>query len=220
LAGATDVQNAAKLTGIPAETIARWVDADGDVDQSTLERLRDLAESELTVRLASGQTRGVRDLAVVVGIMRDKVARYGRKAEPTGTTAVEVRDALEEWVIDAVVDEAHLTDDGAFDAHHDATNGLQSELLRRANDEPGQPHRPALLAWFSGKAEVPALPDLFDWATAHLSKLVMEHGDLIAAATEADGWRRNGGTSTTTSTPSVPLVSACSSSPACPPSTP
>jgi len=54
--------------------------------------------------------------------------------------AVEVRDALHDWLVDDLVDESALTDDDALEAHHDAITGLISELpggtraLRAFND--------------------------------------------------------------------------------------
>jgi len=123
--------------------IARWIDE--APDQSALERAHDLAVSEMTAKIASGETRGVRDLAVVAGIMRDKMARYGEAPAPSGLTAVEVRDALHDWLVDDLVDESALTDDDALEAHHDAITGLISELLRLANAEAHQPNRPAIL---------------------------------------------------------------------------
>jgi hypothetical protein len=79
------------------------------------------------------------------------------------------------------VDPADLTDEATYEAHADAIGELRRELLRCANAEAGQPHRPALLAWHSGKV-VPAEADLMAWATAHLSRLVMENGGLVPAA--------------------------------------
>jgi transposase-like protein len=79
LAEATSLEDASRKLGIPKDTIARWMAL--APDQSALERAHDLAMSEMTAKMAAGETRGIRDLAVVAGIMRDKIARYG-KAQP------------------------------------------------------------------------------------------------------------------------------------------
>jgi hypothetical protein len=77
-------------------------------------------------------------------------------------------------------------------------------LLRRANAEPGQPHRPSILHWYRAAFDLthgkepgphPASDDFLDWAQAHIAELVITHGSLVAAAayvTEQDRLRQAG----------------------------
>lgn len=190
LAEAADVPTAARTLGVSEKAIREWI-AEAP-DQSALERSHDLAMSELKAKMASGETRGIRDLAVVAGIMRDKIARYGRKPEPTGTTSIQVLDALTDWLVDEVADPADLEDEKAgLEAIAEAEADLRRELLRRANAEAGQPHRPSILHWYRASFDLstgkepgphPASVDLLDWCQAHIAELVITHGSLVGAA--------------------------------------
>lgn len=151
LADATSMDYAVKLTGIPADTISRWVDE--APDQTDLERNVELALSEVTTRLASGQTRGLRDVATVYGILRDKLARYGRaEREP------EPDPEQQEW---ATRLEAALADKYGIDLADDRADDLLDDhifLLARWHHAEG-PLPPEV--WEDPAALVAALPD--DW---------------------------------------------------------
>jgi len=190
LARVVGAEVAAETLGMDARTVRGWLAKAGDPPElqgsaSQWSQALELAQAKLGSKIASGKLTAVQ-LATVAGIAERNLANIGKaQPGPSGTTALEVRDQLTDWIVDNLVDEADLTDEAVYEADHDAIDGLVSELLRLANAEDHQPHRPAILAWHSGKAEVAAEADLMDWATAHLSQLVMEHGDLITAATEA-----------------------------------
>jgi hypothetical protein len=60
-----------------------------------------------------------------------------------------------------------------------AIESIDRMLSIRANAEHGQPHRPAILAWFSNRPETPA-GDVGMWARDIVRGLLVQHGTLAA----------------------------------------
>jgi hypothetical protein len=147
LAEATDLPTAARTTGIPSETIARWMDE--APDQSDLERARDLAQADLTAKLAMGETRGIRDLAVVVGIMRDKIQRASKAPEPERPSWGE---RLDDW-IDATYPPGHRE---LARRAHDRWSEDELHRLEAAVRHPQSPTDEELQAWAEANPEVVA----------------------------------------------------------------
>ena len=197
LAEATDVPTAAKHFGIQERTIREWMDE--APERSDLERAQEVALSEVTVRLAKGESSiGLKYLTTIAAILTDKVQRAGRRPDAgAGPSAVDVFDQLIDWTLDDVLGEDEYTDDeAALEGLDDALGDLWSELLGRANEEPGQTHRPAFLAWHREGYQAahglpvpnppfPASPDLLEWCQAHVAQIVLEHGGSLVPAVAA-----------------------------------
>jgi hypothetical protein len=92
---------------------------------------------------------------------------------------------------------AETVTEETFDAVQAGLDELQPELLRRANaellpDRPEPEHnagrRGPMLAWFSGREEVPA-GDVLEWAKEQVRAILTEHGSFPAFAASAEAQR-------------------------------
>jgi hypothetical protein len=139
---------------------------------------------------------------VVAGIARRHIGKTeAAGADGTGS-AVDAREAFIAWLLDTLpelqVETVPAEDEAAIDTHVDgletAIRAFVPELLRRANAElsPDRPeHNPpgsyriAMLAWFSGRTEIPA-GDILEWSKAQVLEVIETHGSLVAW----HAWRR------------------------------
>lgn len=193
LARIAGAEVASERTHIPVQTVRRWMDAAGiqpgaELPQDRLEALRDLAEASVTADLVAGRIREVQAMTVA-GIARRHIAK---PAPQLDASAVSVRDTFVDWIVDTVPAES-LDSEEALTATAAAIDDVRTMLLlRRANAETpygpeNSPHRRALLAWFSGREEIPA-GDILDWSKAQVLEVLETHGSLAAwhAAALAD----------------------------------
>lgn len=92
LAEVRSVPIAARELKIPVDTLTRWVE---EAEQTpALQRAVDLALSELTGGIADGTIKG-RDLTVAYGVLRDKLARYGKaETRPVANDPMEILERL------------------------------------------------------------------------------------------------------------------------------
>ncbi|HET9754968.1 MAG TPA: hypothetical protein VFP66_00575 [Candidatus Limnocylindrales bacterium] len=188
LARIAGAEVASERTGIPIQTIRRWMDAAGvrpgaDLPQERLEALRDLAEASVTRDLVEGRIRGVQAMTVA-GIARRHIAKAEAATTDGSGSAVAAYDEFAGWLVDAVVTEP-IESEEAFAALEAAIDDVVPMLLRRANAEtdlatqPPSPHRVALLAWHSGRPEIEA-GDVLEWAKSTVLEVIAEHGNITA----------------------------------------
>jgi transposase-like protein len=198
LARVMGADSAAASLHIDPRTVRKWSAQAGhgpELDGSAegWQRLLDLAQSRVAVALAADKVRP-KDAAVIAAIaernLRQLEARSWIVDEPS---SVDAREAFFGWVIETLPDmPAYLEDQAAIEAYvnqlADAIGSLSPELLRRANAElapdravhnPEGSHRLALLAWFSGRPEIPA-GDILEWAKAQVLEVIEQHGSLVA----------------------------------------
>jgi hypothetical protein len=90
-------------------------------------------------------------------------------------SAVAARDLFTDQLVESLPD---VTEEN-FDALDGACGRVLRHLVRRANAEPYQPHRPAILAWFSGDPDTEA-GDVLDWAQREVARILPDHGSLLA----------------------------------------
>lgn len=193
LARLVGAEAAAQGRNVTPGTIRKWMARDGHSPAPTLpmDRLEAIAAATIAgveKDLAEGRLTTVQR-ATVHGIMR-RVIRDERKAARQSDeldSAIAARDRFADWILDA-----EIFEDGAdADECVSAIRFLMSPgLLVLANREAGRdgpewdpdnlsPHRRALLAWHSGRPEVPA-GDVLEWAQEQTLALVKEHGGLVA----------------------------------------
>src|SRR3954451_25478257 len=160
LASVIGAEAAGQQLSIPWRSIRRWSEQAGNAPElaapsgSWAELMR-LAIARTTAAVAGGKLHPS-TVATIAGIAA-RNAHRDPEPKATGTgTALEAADAFDDWAIDVyVVHETALTadrSDAAWDAaiaaSHVLLGRLHGELIRRANAERLQPHRPALLRFF------------------------------------------------------------------------
>jgi transposase-like protein len=193
LARVMGAEAAGKQLGIDPRTIVKWMSQAGDRpeldgDAGTWQRLFDLAHARTEAALASGKL-SAQATATVMAIAQRNLEKLRDKPAPP-ESAVAAREAFYGWLEETTV--ATMGSDPAeIDATVDALESINRMLIVRANAEHGQPHRPAILAWFSNRPETPA-GDVGMWAREIVRGLLVEHGTLAAwhAADVADQERR------------------------------
>lgn len=167
LASVMGADSAADQLGMTADRIRQWAKQAG-VDPADTIDAADWADVE---RVALARTMAMivdprakpSQVATVAAIAK----RNADKPRPEAVdSALEAREAFLDWLCERTTDEPALA-------------AVPGELLRRANAEPGQPHRRALLAWFSDRTESNAgepivAGDLLEWAKAQVEDI----GDL------------------------------------------
>ena len=116
--------------------------------------------------LDTGKVNGTQALTMAAIALRN--ASTVKEAPPD--SAATAHDAFADWLGG---DELALDTDTSADA----IGSLFTELMRRANEEPDQPHRVAMLAWFSGRPE-PVAGDVLLWAQGQTQAILAEHGSL------------------------------------------
>jgi hypothetical protein len=153
-----------------------------DLPQERLEALRDLAEASVTRDLVEGRIRGVCAMTVA-GIARRHIAKTeATKADGSGS-AIAAKGTFFDW-LEGVAAES-IESDEEIEPTIGAIGAVVPDLLLpRANAEadpyaPPSPHRVAILAWFSGRPEVPA-GDVLEWAKAQVLEVIEQHGSLVA----------------------------------------
>jgi hypothetical protein len=167
LAAIVGAETAGKRLSIQPRTIRGWAERAGKAPADAIARtdwaaLAEAARARVAAELASGKLSAVQ-VATIAGIAE----RNLRDAtEPPPESAVAALDAFMDWVDDS----------GYIEAEEDFDEVLP-ELIGRANAEDGQPHRRAMLAWFSGRPEIPA-GDVLPWAQAQTNAIIAEHGTL------------------------------------------
>jgi hypothetical protein len=176
LAAVLGLSATADQLGIPEDTIASWMAKAGRrpadaIEAPSWKRVADLALTKAERMVAEGKLSVAQLLNVVA--MSQKGAATEAKASPDEASATRARDQFYDWLTDRVA-----TDGDDVEALAAAMRALQPALLVIANDEPGRPHRSAMLAWFSDRAEVPA-GDVLAWAQATTDALIAEHGSLL-----------------------------------------
>lgn len=140
------------------------------------QRLLTLAQAKVESALLNPKLHPA-TAATIAGIAERNLAKL-RDRPATVDSAVAARDAFLDWMVENVPDE--VNDDASMDRLADTILDLKSTLLiDAANREPGQPHRAAILAWFSGRSEVDA-GDVLDWAKAQVLAMLAEHGTILA----------------------------------------
>jgi transposase-like protein len=168
---------AAEQLHILPRTIRKWMEAAGDPPElagnaSVWQRHFDLASARVERFLTTGKVTAVQ-AATIAAI----AARNMRDAKPAGETpAVNAQETFRDWLVDTVAVGLNAE---ALGPTVEAIEQLTPELLRRANAEVGQPHRPAMLAWFSGRLEIPA-DGVMEWAREQTKAILAEHGTLSA----------------------------------------
>ena len=162
---------AARQLRIDPRTVVKWMRDAGDPPalRGTQEQWRqqfELAHARLMEKLASPKIT-IHDLVLAKGVA-ERNMKEASDAPPE--SAVAAHGAYLDWLLDA---------SGALDVDtpEEAIDALLPELIRRANGEEGQPHRPAILAWFSGRPEV-AAGGVLPWAQAETRAILVEHGSL------------------------------------------
>ncbi len=150
-----------------AQTVRNWMAKAGRTPADAISsadwaQLGEMARAQVQAALLSGRVRP-KDAAVIAAIA-DRNAAKVEDAPPV--SSVFALDAFVDWVVHA----GHVETEDDF-------YGLLPELLRRANEEDGQPHRRPTLAWFSGRPEVPA-DGVLDWAKEQTHVILAEHGSL------------------------------------------
>jgi hypothetical protein len=148
--------------GIPEDTVSSWMRKAGKspadaIDPPSWKRVADLALAKAERMVAEGKMSAAQLLNVVT--MAQKGAASEARTKPSDS-AVTARDAFVESEPDAPV-------------------AILRELLRRANAEPDQPHRAAMLAWFSDDPDTPA-GDVLAWAQGQTEAIRATHGTLDA----------------------------------------
>lgn len=116
LAQVRSIPIAARDLGVPVDTLTRWVDEEPPTP--ALELAVNLALSQLTARIADGTIKG-RDLTVAYGVLRDKLARYGKAAKVDAASIEQrlliIRNTFLGWPVEGDPAEA----DAFWDAFHD-----------------------------------------------------------------------------------------------------
>jgi hypothetical protein len=168
---------AAKALGMDPRTVRKWSEQAGDAPElagnaGAWQRLFDLAHARVESMLSGGKLSATQ-VAVIAGIAQRNI----RDARPDDEqSAVTAREAFTDWLVDTV---AVGLDAQELAATVEAIEALTPELLRRANAELGQPHRHAMLAWFSGRLEIPA-DGVTEWAREQTQAILAERGTLSA----------------------------------------
>jgi hypothetical protein len=190
LARIAGAEIASERSGIPVQTIRRWMDAAGlqsgaDLPLERLEALRDLAEATVTRDLVEGRIRGVQAMTVA-GIARRHLAKAQEVGADRPVSAVAAKEIFFDWLENVAADGLKTEDD--IDATVAAIGAIVPDLLLpRANLEADpyatvpSGHRAAILAWFSRRTEVEA-GDIVPWAKAQVLEVITTHGSLV-------GWR-------------------------------
>jgi hypothetical protein len=161
---------------------AAGVQPGADLPQERLEALRDLAEASVTRDLVEGRIRGVQAMTVA-GIARRHLAKAQAVSTVVPASAVAARETFFYWLEDVAAD--GIESEEEIDATIAAIGAIVTDLLlRRANAEadpygPPSPHRVSILAWFSGRSEIPA-GDVLDWAKAQVLEVIETHGSIVA----------------------------------------
>lgn len=179
LAAVVGAETAAAQLGWDPRSVRKWAGQAGTAPADAIARtdwatLGDAMLAGVAADLASGKLTAVQK-ATIAGIAK----RNAEKAPPASESAVAARERFLEWVAQA------YTESEDVDAWGDAVDYLMgSGLLVLANEEqdpnlPNSPHRSALLAWHSGREEIPA-GDILEWAQGQTLALVKEHGSLVA----------------------------------------
>jgi transposase-like protein len=192
LAAVLGLSAAADQLGIEEKTLASWMAKAGKrpadaIQPASWQRVADLALTKAERLVAEGKLSAAQLLNVVT------MAQKGAQSETRNGTgeplAIDARETFWDWLLDRVTAEPMpVVDDASLDAHLEALaaalDDVRPELLRRANAEPGQPHRDALLAWASGRTEWKGSPivagDLLDWAQVQVKDIIVTHGSLLA----------------------------------------
>jgi hypothetical protein len=181
---------ASKQLGMQARSIRNWMaragatpaDAIASADWAALGAM---ARAQVSADLLAGKVRP-KD-AAIIGAIAD---RNAAKPEPVGEeSAVAVQPLFMTWLLETVGASLDASGDAlsedALAATVDAIEAVRTELLlRRANAEtdlyePSSPHRLGVLAWFSGRQEIPSA-DLLDWAKAQVLDVLATYGSLAA----------------------------------------
>ncbi len=186
LAAAVGAEQAAQALGYDPRTVREWARR-ADVAPADMISVPDwaslatLAMSRAQRMVTEGKLSAVQ-LATIAGI----ATRNAAKVADPAPSAVEAREAFFGWLVETIdIERLDQTDEATFGALDKALGHLPPALLRLANAESGQPHRPALLAWFSGRTETPA-GDVLAWAQAQVRAMIAEHGDLLAWSVAAN----------------------------------
>lgn len=192
LAAVVGAEVAGQQLGIDHRTIRRWAEAAGSsvadtIDAPSWERLGALALARAEAMVATGKLTAIQ-LATMAGIAKRNAERPPSAGEPS---AKDAQEALFDWLYDLMEAEplpADVVDEGTLHAYLDEVEAALGEiprhLLRCANAEATNsqkangPHRRAILAWHSGRDEVPA-GDVLEWAKAQVQDLIAEYGDLV-----------------------------------------
>lgn len=172
LATIVGAEEASRQLGMQTRTIRKWCERAGRAPADAIRgddwaSIGALARSQVAARLAAGKVTPVQ-AATIAGIAQRNALTV---QELPPESAVAALDSFCDWS----VGEGYVTDEADLDGF----DALQRELIRRANAEPGQPHRPAMLAWFSKRPDIPA-DDLPTWVQAQTTALIAEHGSLAA----------------------------------------
>lgn len=180
LARVIGAEAASKQLGIGGkDTVRGWMLAAGDPPelQGSAEgwsRLLDLAQSKAEADLASGKLSAVQ-AASIAGIAERNLREIAKsKPEQAATSAVVAREGFYDWLVDTLT----IPPPDDWPAVESAVDHIQRELLVRANAEPYQPHRTAMLAWFSGNEREAG--DILEWAQGQVADLIATHGSLVA----------------------------------------
>lgn len=174
-------ESAGKQLHIDPRTIRKWMGQAGappelDGDAGTWQRLFELALARTEAALASGKLSATAT-ATIAGIAQRNLEKVRDRPAPP-QSAVAARDAFYDWLAEGAAEAmgSNPTEED-LDATIDAIESMNPMLLVRANAEPGQPHRQAMLAWFSGRPEIPA-GEALPWAQDQTRALLAEHGSL------------------------------------------
>jgi transposase-like protein len=181
LARVMGAEAAGKQLGIDPRTIVKWVSQAGDRpeldgDAGTWQRLFDLAHARTEAALASGKL-SAQATATVMAIAQRNLEKLRVKPAPS-ESAVAAREGFYDWLEETTA-AAMGSDPAEIEATVDALESINRMLIVHANAEPGMPHRPAILAWFSNRPETPA-GDVGMWAREIVRGLLVQYGTLAA----------------------------------------
>ena len=171
-------EDAAKRLGLDPRTVRTWMGKAGRAPADAITSpdwatLGELARTQVQADLVSGKVKP-KDAAVIAAIADRNAAKV---TEGPPDTAPSAHAAYNDWLVsDPILDKLGIDVEAIADGTEPFPSPL-AELLRRANAEPGQPHREAMLAWFSGRTEFPA-GDVLEWAKDQTRRILAEHGSL------------------------------------------
>jgi hypothetical protein len=191
LARVAGIEAAADSLRIDPRTVRGWVAQAGDPPEldgnaAAWQRAFDLAHAKVEGILASGKASAV-TAATIMGIAQRNIRDLERDRRPpqdASQSAVAARDEFDDWLVDTV-DAVAIESEEKIEQTVAAVRAVVPKLLlRRANAEAdpyGAPsaHRVAILAWFSGRPEVPA-GDILEWSQAQVLEVIETHGSLVA----------------------------------------
>jgi hypothetical protein len=191
LARVSGVEAAAGSLGIDPRTVRKWSAQAGDgpeLDGSAegWQRLLDLAQSRVAVALATDKVRP-KDAAVIAAIAERNLRDLEHQCEAAvdgRDSAVAAKEMFFDWIEHLAVERLESEDE--IEPTIAAIEAIVPDLLlKRANLE-ADPyasaptgHRAAILAWFSGRTEIPA-GDVLEWAKTQVLEVIETHGSIVA----------------------------------------